>query len=90
MDKAEKNWKKSKAFGWIKRTDKNSEWVVAVKLDKFKQNSKIKLKFRTVGGVDQEVLCRKAEQLRDKLDKLSEKINYPMTKRKTNWKTRRY
>jgi hypothetical protein len=29
------------------------------KLDKFKQNSKNKLKFRTVGGVDKEVLCRK-------------------------------
>jgi hypothetical protein len=44
------------------------------KLDKFKQNSKNKLKFRTVGGVDKEVLCRKeSEQLLDKLDKLSEK-----------------
>jgi hypothetical protein len=46
---------------------------VVDKLDKFKQNSKNKLKFRTIGGVDKEVLCRKkAEQLRDK-DKLSEK-----------------
>jgi hypothetical protein len=60
-------------------------------LDKFKQNS-IKLKFRTVGGVDKRVLCRKkAEQLRDKLDKLSEKQDQlSMTKGKTNWKTRRY
>jgi hypothetical protein len=28
-------------------------------LDKFKKTVKIKLKFRTVGGVDKEVLCRK-------------------------------
>jgi hypothetical protein len=39
-----------------------------------------------------EVLCRKkAEQLQDKLDKLSEKQDQlSMTKGKTNWKTRRY
>jgi hypothetical protein len=45
---------------------------------------KTKLKFRTVGRVDKEVYVveKKAEQLRDKLDKLSEKQdNYPMTKR---------
>jgi hypothetical protein len=54
-------------------------------LDKFKQNSKTKLKFRAIGRVDKEVYVveKKAEQLRDKLDKLSEKQdNYRMMKRK--------
>jgi hypothetical protein len=33
------------------------------KLDQFKQNSKNQVKFGAVGGTDQEVLYRKAEQL---------------------------
>jgi hypothetical protein len=59
-------------------------------LDKFKQNSKIKLKFRTVGGVDQEVLCEKPNNYGTNWTSFLKRSLYPMTKRRTNWKTRRY
>jgi hypothetical protein len=50
MDKAEKNWRKIKSLKELNDKIQNEELLT--KLDKFKQNSKIKLKFRTVGGVD--------------------------------------
>jgi hypothetical protein len=76
MDKAEKNWKKTKAFDELKElNDKIQNEELLTKLDKFKQNSKNKLKFRTIGGVDKEVLCRKkAEQLRSWTSFLKSKI----------------
>jgi hypothetical protein len=59
MDKAEKIGEKSKALDELKElNDKIQNEELLTKLDKFKK-SKIKPKFRTVGGVDKEVLCRK-------------------------------
>jgi hypothetical protein len=70
MDKAEKNWRKIKSLKELNDKIQNEELLT--KLDKFKQNSKIKLKFRTVGGVDK-VLCRKKAEQLGQMDKLSEK-----------------
>jgi hypothetical protein len=69
-------WKNQKLLDELKElNDKIKNEELLNKLDQFKQNSKNQVKFGAVGGTDQ-VLCRKkAEQLGDKLDKLADKLN---------------
>jgi hypothetical protein len=81
MDKAEKNGKKKKLLDVEELNDKIQNEELLTKLDKFKQNSKNKLKFRTISELTKRFYVER-KQNNYVVDKLSEKQdNYPMMKK---------